>query len=48
VHAKDAVLYPVRNSDFRAWQLKHNRGGDFIIYTDRLTVKLATPITVIL
>lgn len=48
VHAKDAVVYPVKNSDFRAWQLKHNQGGDFIIYTDRLNVKLAAPITVTL
>jgi len=47
VHAKDAVLYPVKNSDFRAWQLKHNQGGDFIIYTDTLVVKLDTPITVV-
>ncbi|PLC06944.1 hypothetical protein CY658_08100 [Variovorax sp. RO1] len=48
VHAKDAVVYPVKNSDFRAWQRKHNQGGDFVIYTDRITVKLATPIEVAL
>ncbi|RQO37503.1 hypothetical protein DBV14_32165 [Variovorax sp. KBW07] len=48
VYAKDAVLYPVKNSDFRAWQRKHNQGGDFIIYTDRTTVKLDTPIRVAL
>ncbi|WP_198082956.1 DUF6402 family protein [Variovorax sp. E3] len=48
VHAKDAVLYPVRNSDFRAWQRKHNQGGDFVIYTDRFTMKLDTPIRVAL
>ncbi|MNV79927.1 hypothetical protein D3C71_1734990 [compost metagenome] len=48
VHAKDAVLYPVKNSDFRAWQRKHNQGGDFIIYTDMATLKLDTPITVAL
>jgi hypothetical protein len=48
VYAKDAVLYPVKNTDFRAWQHKHNRGGDFIIYTDAITLKLATPIKVAL
>lgn len=48
VYAKDAVLYPVKNSDFRAWQRKHNQGGDFIIYTDRITMKLDTPIRVAL
>jgi hypothetical protein len=48
VYARDAVLYPVKNSDFRAWQRKHNRGGDFIIYTDKVTMKLGTPIRVAL
>ncbi|MFM9926490.1 DUF6402 family protein [Variovorax sp. H27-G14] len=48
LYAKDAVLYPVKNSDFRAWQKKHNQGGDFVIYTDRLTMKLDTPIRVAL
>ena len=48
VHSKDAVLYPVKNSDFRAWQQKHGQGGDFIIYTDRMFMKLDTPITVAL
>jgi hypothetical protein len=48
VYAKDAVLYPVKNTDFRAWQRKHNQGGDFIIYTDRLTMKLDPPIRVAL
>lgn len=47
VYAKDAVVYPVKNSDFRAWQMKHNQGGDFIIYTDTRVVKLDAPITVI-
>lgn len=48
VRAKDAVLYPVKNSDFRAWQSKHSQGGDFIIYTDRVMMKLDTPIRVAL
>ncbi|MDH6166537.1 hypothetical protein M2282_001684 [Variovorax boronicumulans] len=48
VHAKDAVLYPVKNAEFRAWQRKHNQGGDFIIYTDKIVMKLDTPISVAL
>lgn len=42
------VLYPVKNSDFRNWQLKHNRGGDYIIYTDWQPVRLSQPIKVTL
>lgn len=48
VYATDAVLYPVKNSDFRAWQRRHNQGGDFIIYTDKITVKLGAPLRVAL
>lgn len=48
VHSQDAVLYPVKNTDFRAWQRKHNQGGDVIIYTDKITMKLDTPIRVAL
>jgi len=48
VYAENAVLYPVKNSDYRAWQRKHNQGGDFIIYTDHLFFELDTPITVAL
>lgn len=42
----DNIFYPVRNSDFRAWQQKHGRGGDFILYSDRMWVTLHRPITV--
>ncbi len=42
----DNIFYPVRNSDFRAWQQKHGRGGDFIIYSDRIWVTLRRPITI--
>ncbi|SDC47654.1 hypothetical protein SAMN05216345_102447 [Cupriavidus sp. YR651] len=38
------VYYPVRNRDFRAWQSKHNRGGDFLVYSDFATVRLAQPV----
>ncbi|WP_235996197.1 MULTISPECIES: DUF6402 family protein [Burkholderia] len=41
---KDNILYPVRNRDFRAWQMKHRRGGDFFIYSDRRIVRLQHPI----
>jgi hypothetical protein len=37
---KGNVYYPIRNSDFRAWQKKHGRGGDFIIYSDRVILPL--------
>ena len=42
------LMYPVRNSDFRAWQIEHQRGGDYIIYTDMLSIMLDTPIYVFL
>jgi hypothetical protein len=44
--AQDSVLHPVRNKDFRDWQAKHARGGDFVIYTDRVNIKLNPPVTV--
>lgn len=44
--AKDSVLYPVRNKDFRDWQAQHGQGGEFVIYTDRLNIKLDPPVTV--
>ncbi len=37
---KGNVYYPVRNSDFRKWQVKHRRGGDFIIYSNRIVLLL--------
>lgn len=48
VHAEGGVLYPVTNKDYRDWRRKHRQGGDFIIYTDRLDVKLNPPIRVVL
>lgn len=41
----DNIFYPVRNSDFRAWQQKHARGGDFILYSDCMWINLYRPIT---
>lgn len=48
VYEKDSVLYPVTNKDYRDWRQLHRQGGDFMIYTDRLTVRLASPIRVLL
>lgn len=42
------VYYPVQNSDFREWALKHQRGGDFIVYSDYRFVPLTPPLTVYL
>ncbi|WP_423369304.1 DUF6402 family protein [Burkholderia sp. LMG 32019] len=41
---KDNFLYPVRNQDFRAWQARHRRGGDFLIYSDRRIIRLQYPV----
>ncbi|HDR9492756.1 DUF6402 family protein [Burkholderia stabilis] len=43
---KENFLYPVRNQDFRAWQTKHRRGGDFVIYSDRRIIRLRYPVYV--
>lgn len=48
IHDKDSVLYPVTNKDYRDWRSKHGQGGDFMIYTDRVNVKLDSPIRVAL
>lgn len=34
------VYYPVYNGDYNAWREKYNRGGDFLIYSDRRRVRL--------
>lgn len=46
VYGKDSVLYPVTNKDYRDWRLQHAQGGDFMIYTDRVNMKLDRPIRV--
>jgi hypothetical protein len=38
------VHYPVRNRDYQQWRECHQRGGDFVIYTNPQRVKLTTPI----
>ena len=42
------MMYPVKNKDFRDWQLRHKQGGDYMIYTDAKVFVLRTPITVVL
>lgn len=41
---KQDVYYPVYNSDYNAWREKYNRGGDFLIYSNRRKVRLPKPI----
>ncbi|WP_179949113.1 DUF6402 family protein [Burkholderia sp. RF4-BP95] len=45
---KGNLYYPVHNSDFRAWQKKHGRGGDFILFSEKKFVRLDKPIRVFL
>ncbi|MGV2291755.1 DUF6402 family protein [Trinickia sp. YCB016] len=45
---KGNIYYPVYNSSFREWSIKHQRGGDFIVYTDRRYVQVNPPIEVYL
>jgi hypothetical protein len=42
------VYYPVQNKDFRQWAIKHQRGGDFIVYSDYRFVPVSPPIKVYL
>lgn len=41
-------FYPVTNADYRGWRQAHQQGGDFMIYSDRLSVRLESPIRVVL
>ncbi len=38
------VYYPVYNRSYNEWRQKHNRGGDFMIYSKPLLLKLNKPI----
>ncbi|MGJ7581946.1 DUF6402 family protein [Variovorax sp. RHLX14] len=40
IYEKSAIMYPVSNRSFRDWRAKHNRGGDFLSYTDARKVRL--------
>ncbi|WP_322057658.1 DUF6402 family protein [Paraburkholderia sp. J63] len=46
VRVKGNIYYPVHNKDFRAWAIKHQRGGDFMIFSDRKRCQLRTPIRI--
>ncbi|MEB2558741.1 DUF6402 family protein [Burkholderia cenocepacia] len=38
------VYYPVYNKSYNEWREKHNRGGDFMVYSKPELVKLSKPI----
>ncbi|WP_198388843.1 DUF6402 family protein [Burkholderia ubonensis] len=40
------VFYPVYNSDYSRWRDKHHRGGDFMIYSKPVYMKLKYPIDI--
>ena len=44
MRVRDSVYYPVRNSSFRRWQQHHQRGGDFVIFSDYRCIRLRQPI----
>ncbi|WP_206999979.1 DUF6402 family protein [Trinickia mobilis] len=47
--AKDGIIsdstvyHPVRNKNYRNWQLKHKQGGDLVLYSDRRVIKFPEP-----
>jgi len=43
---KGNVYYPVHNSNFRQWAIRHRRGGDFVVYSDRRYVPVVPSITI--
>jgi len=38
--SENNIYYPVRNKDYREWQLKHRQGGDLILYSDKYRVPM--------
>ncbi|RQS22728.1 hypothetical protein DIE03_29000 [Burkholderia sp. Bp8992] len=44
--SRDNIYYPIRNKSFREWQLRHQRGGDFVIFSDYRCVTLSHPIEI--
>lgn len=44
----EEFLYPITNGDYRDWRSSHKQGGDFMIYTDRMNIRLDPPIRVAL
>ena len=47
VVSEKTVYYPVRNKDYRAWQIRHGRGVDLILYSDRREVEFHPPKVII-
>ncbi|VWC53363.1 hypothetical protein BLA13014_08164 [Burkholderia aenigmatica] len=43
---KGNVYYPVEKIDFRRWSEIHNRGGDFVIYSDKKYIPISPPIEI--
>lgn len=41
---KDEVHYPIHNRDFRQWAIRHQRGGDFVVFSDRRYVPIFPPV----
>ncbi len=41
--SESTVYYPLRNKDYRDWQLKHKQGGDLILYSDRNKLRFSDP-----
>ncbi|WP_237666177.1 DUF6402 family protein, partial [Burkholderia sp. KCJ3K979] len=40
------VFYPIYNSDYSRWRAKHHRGGDFMIYSQPVYLKLKKPVEI--
>ena len=43
---ESGIYYPVRNRDYREWQMKHKQGGDLVLYSDKKLLRLQTPLVV--
>ncbi|HZZ06220.1 DUF6402 family protein [Paraburkholderia sp.] len=46
VRVSGNIYYPVKNSSFRQWAMRHKRGGDFVVYSDCRFVPIYPPMTV--
>jgi hypothetical protein len=41
---EDHIYWPVHNSDFNEWRNRHQKGGDFVIFTKPVLLKLKKPL----
>jgi hypothetical protein len=39
------VYYPVRNRDFRNWQMQHQCGGNILSFSDLKLLRLEQPVS---